>query len=386
MPTPDSNGFYIPASVFQNPALWPSPVIMAYSQSLGGNIKIPLKDSSGNFASPTNATAVIYRTESILQPGGTGWPQGNLFCAQNCPDATNFSTKITTGANIFATDGTSPFAKITNTLTNSDIPSAFNGQKIKKSDAHKYSANSTTGILYGLTSGAEDQTKPITWTSGNAASMMIRGGFQTGLMVDSGDSTAMSQFSCTSVTTGDSVCPYKLDNVDTVYQWETGTNPWNSLTALKDSNNTPLAFDPPLRLSYNVPSNATGGQSTYAGATLNLQYNGFGELFGIPSFCVNPANNQRSTTCSNTDRWVSAFSLALGDQLSDGTNTYYVRPLEQELRLARLTGGQCSALTLPTITDAQLPGISGWTDPVAANGAKPSVSGATRVIDGDVKY
>jgi hypothetical protein len=127
--------------------------------------------------------------------------------------------------------------------------------------------------------------------------------------------------------------------------------------------------------------------SSYANASLVLQYNGFGELNGVPGKCVDPLTNA-DAPCNNNgnNRWVAAFVIPEGSALSDGTTTYYVKPLEQELRLKRVALSNCSALTPPTIADSALPGVAAWADPHLSNGAAPTVNGAPRVIDGVVQF
>ena len=84
------------------------------------------------------------------------------------------------------------------------------------------------------------------------------------------------------------------------------------------------------------------------------------------------------------------FDAVLG-RVNDGGTPYLAKWLDREIRFARKDTNVCSAagvnvplaLSLPNAGDLQNP-----SDPASAIyiGAKPVVTGAPRVIDGDVKY
>ncbi len=76
---------------------------------------------------------------------------------------------------------------------------------------------------------------------------------------------------------------FGLWNQPVFYTWETGANPWNKLTMLLDGDGQAVAFDPPLQFSYQHSlENDANGDPTWAGKTFLLNYNGPGDLFGIP--------------------------------------------------------------------------------------------------------
>jgi hypothetical protein len=187
-------------------------------------------------------------------------------------------------------------------------------------------------------------------------------------------------------------CDSQVDQLDIYYQWETGPNQWNQFAAVKDSTGAVVNFDAPLQVSYSVPSDARYGQ--YAGKSIVLQYGGFGDLWGIPGYCVSRLTNERVSCETNESRYVPAFVIPFDDvlgRLTSGSTAYVAKWLDREIRFARKDAAVCSAagVTLPSTTS--LPDASGLqnpSDPASPIyiGAKPVVTDAPRVIDGDVKF
>ena len=92
--------------------------------------------------------------------------------------------------------------------------------------------------------------------------------------------------------------------------WATGPNAWNQFAALKDAGGEFVTFDPPLQLNYTVPTGAAYG--AYAGRNIVLQYNGFGDLFGIPGKCVSLVTNE-AVSCNTAEaRYVPEFMIPFG--------------------------------------------------------------------------
>ena len=365
-----------PTQVFDPSTSWS---ISGWSQSLGGQLTIKTRDSSGVYAAPSSASVVTYLTETVLTPGGTGWPT-NIYCVNGCPNSgATFRSGLDN--NNYPVDPSTPYASITvanfggGTTTQS---SQWNWNPVPTADVLTYAADATSGLL--TTGGIS-----VAWTdSGAPANPQYNQGFSSGRMVGS---TGLASLQCdnTGGTGTTHYCPNRMEDVATSYVWETGSNSWNKFTGLKDSTNTYVSFDPPLPMTYAVPGDAAV-YGNFAGTNLVLQYNGFGDLHGIPGKCVDPVTNIAATcTNNNATRWVAAFAMPAGTTVTNGGTTYYVKPLEQELRLAKVSDANCTALTLPTILDAALPGASGWTDPTSI-GNTPTVTSAPRVIHGVVQY
>jgi hypothetical protein len=187
-------------------------------------------------------------------------------------------------------------------------------------------------------------------------------------------------------------CDQKVDELEVYYQWETGPNQWNQFAAVKDAAGAVVAFDAPLQVSYSVPTGAKYGQ--YAGKSIVLQYGGFGELWGIPGSCVSRLTNEHVSCDTQDSRYVPAFVIPFDEVLgrvTDGGTTYLAKWLDREIRFARKDTSVCSAAGVSLSSALTLPDASGLqnpSDPASAIyiGEKPVVTGAPRVIDGDVKY
>jgi hypothetical protein len=150
-----------------------------------------------------------------------------------------------------------------------------------------------------------------------------------------------------------------------------------------------VVIDPPkqLALAANAGTIRAADIAKYDGTTVQLQFSAFGELQGVPGQCVSPDTNAEAA-CGQNVRWVPAFDIRDGASVTGGSSTYYVKYLERELRLARLTGAaetSCKGLlSLGTAAALPLPDSSSITvDPVLTNGAEPTPANPKpAVIDG----
>ena len=166
-----------------------------------------------------------------------------------------------------------------------------------------------------------------------------------------------------------------------------------------------MHFDAPLNVNFTVPANVSGEMpyGNNAGATMILQYGGFGNLWGIPGNCVSSITNQ-PVACndqSGTARYVPAFAIPYDPSAtpqqgvvtttsSGTTTTYLVKWLNREIRFAQKSLGTCTADGLQT-SSATLPDPAGLQDPsdsasAVYNGVQPTVTSAPRVIQGEVMY
>jgi hypothetical protein len=153
-----------------------------------------------------------------------------------------------------------------------------------------------------------------------------------------------------------------------------------------------VPFDPPQNIAYTVPTGSAYG--SYSGLPILLQFNGFGNLQGIPGTCVNPIDNSVEDCSTNGASYVSAFSIPDGTtmtlpSLSGSTTTpLIVKALNGAILLKSLGNGaaQCSSMTLTPLT---LPS-GGLHDPSSSAdteylGTMPTVTAAPKVIDGVVQ-
>jgi hypothetical protein len=153
----------------------------------------------------------------------------------------------------------------------------------------------------------------------------------------------------------------------------------------KTSDSTVVAFDPPQNIAYTVPTGTAYG--ALAGKTIQLQFNGFGNLNGIPGYCVNPVDNTPADCSTGTNaRYVPLFSIPDDATMTFGSKTLIVKALDAELRLKDVSLAQCSGLSLTTLT----PPTTGAHDMTNITdtfyiGTKPTVTGSPTVIDGIVQ-
>jgi hypothetical protein len=360
---PEAAGNYIPDAALAS--TWN---INSWSQSLGGPISVQTRNAAGTYVAPNMNTVVSYRTETVVTPGSSDWPT-QLHCVSDCP----------AGGSTF-TSGLDNPGNADGAYANFGGPAASrssirNWQPVLAGSEVSYVADASTGLI--STAGAA-----VAWTSlASPANGQYQNGFQSGRLVDS---AGLASLAC-GVNGGDGsgyYCPNRAENVSTLYVWETGPNSWNKFSGLRNAGGY-VHFDAPLSLAYTVPAQVS---ASYNGAQLVLQYNGFGDLQGVPGKCVDAGTNLE-VPCSNngSTRWVAAFVIPEGSTLSDGSTSYYVKPLEQELRLRKVAAGNCAALTLPSIADSAMPGLADFSDP-RVNGAMPSLTGAPRVIQGVLQY
>ena len=330
----------VPTEIYSLSALqWD--MLNFYSQSLGGNVQIKLSSCTPQGTPPSmtfscsadDSLPVVFYAESAVFPGDT--IPTNLACFGNCPDL----TKI-----------------------NSNDPMPYDDYGMPQvSPPTQYASYSFDSANMVLTSG----TIPVVTTSS-----VYQFGIMSGPLFDPTPEN-LALLACD--WDGTMTCGWQAWNkLDVYYTWETGPNDWNKFTALvKDG--TVLKFDPPLQVSY---VHAWDDLTT---STFNLEYSGFGNLWGIPGKCID-RDTGIEADCGPDTRWIPEFSIAEGSQLtdvSDGATPYYVKPLEEEQRMKQLDGSACSSLT---ITTYPLPDINQWQDPNI--GSEPVVDGPPAVIGG----
>jgi hypothetical protein len=214
------------------------------------------------------------------------------------------------------------------------------------------------------------------------------GGLTSGSLVPATDLAALRcDANGAANTAGQYLCPSLSDQAPVSYQWETGPNQWNQYFGAAG-----VTIDPPKQLAFapSVDNIRAGDKAKYVGTTVQLQFGGFGELQGIPGHCVNPDTNAE-VPCGQNVRWVPAFDIVDGASVTAGSSTHYVKFLERELRLAKLSGAadaSCKAsLSLASAVALTLPDASSITvNPVTTNGAEPTPANPKpAVIDGIVQ-
>jgi len=346
-----------PAQTFDLSALmWTD--LNFWSPALGGSVRVRLEDpannvfcnydqQNGTFDCSQNASdsrEVVIYSEDVVYPTDTIPTQ--LACLDQCPDPAAL-----TGQNPYHDTSTYQFQNvppsqaqyISYTFDSSNMVLQENGQDVILSTENQ---NYEWGIMSG------PLFEP---TQTNLAALACDDWNQNGIA-------------------DDGTCGWKAwSELDVFYTWETGPNEWNRFTALKDSNNNFLTFDPPLQVEY---THNWGNGTT---SKFYLEYSGFGELHGIPGKCVDWDTGEEES-CDDTSRWVPDFNIPDGSEVVNGSTSYLVKALEKEQRMKSVATSSCSALTTTSYT---LPVIADWVDPNI--GDPPVVSAAPAVIGGVIQ-
>jgi hypothetical protein len=339
--------------------------LSGWSDSFGGNINIPPKQSDYTGSDP-----VYYFTQSLVIPGSQGAPT-TLYCLNNCLDAAS----VTAATNYTAGGAPSPFSSVT-----------ANQWYWAPSNAN------TVTYTYGATGLVNASTAMIITNSAfYADSPNYQYGVQSGRLFTAFGTCPSWVTSMNPNTTP--VC--EPDNPTEYYTWSTSPDQWNQTMWLTHTNGANsgqiVTFDPPQNIQYTVPSGAEYG--TWAGKAIQLQFNGFGNVNGIPGYCVDPVNNAE-VNCGPNTRYVPAFSLPDGATMTLGSTPLIIKALDAELRLNDL--GQvgvdsaadtaCGSMLFNSLTPPST-GEQDMTDPNSSYyiGIKPTVTDPPKVIDGIVQ-
>ena len=322
------------------------------SEALGGNGRINLRNpENGQLLTLANATNVIFHVEDTVFPGDPGIPT-SLACFDNCPDP----SVINTGSPYFAKSTWQDNANFS-TVNMDTAPAALTAG----TNFISYDFDASSMLL------KYDGTAAVMTESDNS-----QYGIWTGAMFEltNENRTALA---CDWDST--KTCNWQAwDKLSVFYTWETGTDSWNKLTALK-SGDTFLTFDPPLSVEYTHTT----------GAKYYIEYNGFGDLHGIPGKCVDMDTGLNTDCMDSSDetkfiRWVPEFSIADGTAVIDAVSGsfYYIKALEKEERMRSVDTSNCSNVL--TLTSYTLPDATLY---VAPNiGTEPTVTGAPAIIGG----
>lgn len=330
--------------------------VRGWSEALGGELFIDLRATNG--ALVATDVDVIYRKQEIVYPDQM---PTTLHCLRDCPTAATLGAYFAEGS---ATD--SPF-----------VAGTFN-RFGPASEAVTYGTDGA-GVLEDPVGAA------VTLTDSEALQRrpQYQWGVRTGRLF-----TQLAAAECPNQP--GSYCESQVDALETYYSWETGSGQWNQFAAVKDASGDFVVFDPPLQLQYQVPAGAAYG--AYASKAIVLQYGGFGDLWGIPGYCVSRLTNATVSCETQDSRYVPAFVIPFDANVgraTAGETVYLVKWLEREIRFARKTPLTCAALALPSeVTLPSAAGLKNPSDPAADIyiGVKPVVTDAPRVIHGEVKY
>ncbi|MBF0109462.1 MAG: hypothetical protein HQL76_09820 [Magnetococcales bacterium] len=312
-----------------------------------------INDTSGDTwsCSAADTTSVIFNREEMIQPGTASFDAvpSSLLCGESCPNPEKIS----------ATDASSPFLdnkEMGGEGTTTDLSQKFYTFTFDKTAMElKYNGASVVG------------------STNNA---MYQFGIHSGPLFEN-TSTNLDAIKCD--WDKNFICPWQAwDRLDVFYTWETGPNDWNKYAALKDSSGNFLKFDPPLVVSY---SHSWSADST---AKYSLNYEGAGNLQGIPGRCVGFGSDEE-ITCGPESRWVPDFSIDTGAVVADKDgNTYLVKALDLEERMLKDDAG-CTALSIEKQVFPATVSWMGEVDPATRLGDPGALTGlpeAPAVING----
>jgi hypothetical protein len=348
--------------------------VQGWSQSLGGNLFINLAGVSGAINSAT--ITVVYYVQDLVYPDDATVP-ATLYCVNNCPSAASLGAYFSQGAGGAVA---SPFTA-----------STYNSyQPVLAANVAQYSVSGAV-LTDGMGQAVVD-TNPSDYQNYPQ--------YQSGVM--SGNLFAsLADAVCPDNASPADYCGYMVNNLASVYYvWQTGPSPWSQFAALKDGTGSFVHFDAPLDVNFAVPNGAAFG--SYAGTSIVLQYNAFGDLWGIPGTCVSSTTNLPVDCSTAGSRYVPDFVIPFDPTSApqqgvvtasvNGVNTtYLVKWLQREIRLGMKATSVCTNDSLTAPSNVQLPTQASLTDPSSSNspaylGVEPSITSAPRVIQGVVKY
>lgn len=302
--------------------------ISFWSDQLGGNVEYIMGDPSMSIQKHEYASG-----DDSIFAGDTSLTLYSVV--ENL--AAGITTQQAQNGQIFLDDGNP--AELNNPYT----------YVFKKSDRALYLDTGTLAKV-GLAEGASAEGGPYEW------------GMMSGPLV-----TSTSQLSGLSD-------PWQVWGLDEYYLYETGPNEWNQYRALS-YNGTPVTYDPPISFLYtHSTANDANGDSSNDGATVFLQYGGFGALWGIPHI-----ENEE------TGRWYPAFSIADGVVMGPNGDEYVIKALDTELfmRASSATPGQGLLDALDLAGSLNPPAFSEWVNP--SDQAKPVVTDPPKVVAGEIQ-
>ena len=308
-----------------------------WSEALGGGYGIPA--STLTAGSPGTVTGGVVRfTQTQVYPGDASVPT-TLKCATNCFTKASLS--------VISSDGTdSPFTANTYDKWGNVAAGSLETYTFDK-DTFQLKDSANNAVYNGELPKNGDGSYNVPDYNGWKDSI------QSGPLVSTSD---LSTLECSWDTS--KYCSYQQSQLSTYYLWMFGTQDWSTSTFLqKDSDSTYVQFSAPAQLQFTVPANTAGNlpYKEFAGATMILQYEGFGQLHGIPGQCFNRETNL-AADCSSSSRFVPAFSIPYGAEgyAMYGNAKKWIKPLATELRLKKVTE-TASALGISFGSAANIP-------------------------------
>ena len=351
-----------------------------YSQALGGDGQIVLVYSTstrggGPTQQPTDASSVIFNTQEPVFPGDS--VPTTLACYENClnPDT------IATGSDSW---GASSSIYLSNkwlgwdNSANAWAMGSGRHDNASAADPYIYTwDNTTSGMVLQYDNGTKTNVLL------GSANSNLSWGARSGILFDNSTAANFTALQCS--WDNSKICPHKArGGLSTYYVWQTGPEAWDKLTVLVDSDNSSAKFDPPMVVKYTHGDNKSNSGKNYENAAFYLEYGGHGDLWGVPSFCVD-AKTGAKVSCANdgSTRWVPEFMIkkaSLVTQVKDGSTQYLVKPLQVEQTMRKTSSTSVCADAGLSLGGVSLPDSEPYSDPDI--GERPTVEGPPAVVAG----
>ena len=351
-----------------------------YSQALGGDGQIVLVYSTstrggGPTQQPTDDSSVIFNTQEPVFPGDS--VPTTLACYENClnPDT------IATGSDSW---GASSSIYLSNkwlgwdNSANAWAMGSGRHDNASAADPYIYTwDNTTSGMVLQYDNGTKTNVLL------GSANSNLSWGARSGILFDNSTAANFTALQCS--WDSSKICPHKArGSLSTYYVWQTGPEAWDKLTVLVDSDNSSAKFDPPMVVKYTHGDNKSNSGKNYENAAFYLEYGGHGDLWGVPSFCVD-AKTGAKVSCANdgSTRWIPEFMIkkaSLVTQVKDGSTQYLVKPLEVEQTMRKTSSTSVCADAGLSLGGVSLPDSEPYSDPDI--GPRPTVEGPPAVVAG----
>jgi len=315
--------------------------------------------SQVNWAGLSNTSKVIYRQETRASETELQSINGKtLNCVSNCPfwktDAPNSTSTQVYNHNAW------DVSKAVNNKT-------FNGNNnYEAGQAYQYTYNHAQRKLFNTDTSYASNAIEIggnlrtNWTSTDNAKQIYSGA----LVLDQ-DHPLLTDVIANSKCTWNAnyICGWDYENTLTeYYYWRSGEYHWDKQWTVKIDGVAPTLSDP-VMVKYTCPAGRT---DCTPGSKVVLNYNGPGQLWGIPNRCVSADDYTVSVNCNDNSvnkQWLNKFNLTTSPvnadkttdkvtKVSDASKEYWILPQgsgEWYNKKGAGTAADCS-VALPTGT------------------------------------
>jgi len=303
-----------------------------------------------NWSGLTNASVVTYRMETRASETELEALRGQtLTCVANCPMWNASSSDIVS--------------------LNANNPSGLVNSMTPKNNGSYYETGKAFQYTYD-----PDQRKLFNTTVNSASAIEIGGALKTtynrnlvnksiysGALVTTPLNDVVLASRCS--WNSNWLCGWDYENsIDQYYYWRSGEHHWEKQWTVKINGVAPTLEDP-IMVKYTCPA---GRADCTEGSKIILNYNGPGQLWGIPNRCVSADDYTVTVDCNDNtiDRqWLNKFNLTTSPvnansttdrvtKVSDSSKAYLVLPQgsgEWYNKKGAGTAADCS-VTLPTGT------------------------------------